>query len=102
VSSRANIIHSIFAGVQVLLTLLAIGFGAAAYRNWFRFYSIGTLLTLLVAGAVTFWLAAVQGSIAPPQWFGLIERINVYGAFFWYLVLAIILLRAEKEPTGKH
>ena len=49
VSSLANTMHSIFAGVQVLFTLLSIGFGAAAYRNWFRFYSIGTILTLLIS-----------------------------------------------------
>jgi len=102
VSSLANTMHSIFAGVQVLLTLLAIGFGAVAYRNWFRFYSIGTILTLLVAGVVAFWLAAAQGGIAPPQWFGLIERINVYGYLLWMAVLAIVLLHPEKGPTGRH
>ena len=102
VSSTANTIHSIFAGIQVLLTLLSIGFGAAAYRNWFRFYSIGTLLTLLIAGVVAFWMAAAQGGIAAPQWFGLIERINVYGYDLWMAVLVIVLLRAENEPTRKH
>jgi len=101
VSSTANTIHSIFAGVQVLFTLLAIGCGAVAFRNWFRFYSIGTILTLLVAGVVGFGLAATVGGIAPPQWFGLIERINVYGYLLWVLVLAVVLLRAEKGPSGK-
>jgi len=99
VSSLANTMHSIFAGVEVLFTLLSIGFGAAAYRNWFRFYSIGTILTLLIAGVVAFWLAATG---QPTQWFGLIERINVYGYELWMAVLAIILLRAKKGPTGKH
>ena len=98
VSSIANTMHSIFAGIQVLLTLLAIGFGAAAYRNWFRFYSIGTILTLLVAGVVGFGLAAAQGGIAPPPWFGVIERINVYGYLLWVVVLSIILLSEEKRP----
>jgi len=102
VSSLANTIHSIFAGVQVLSTLLAIGFGAVAYRNWFRFYSIGTILTLLAAGVVGFGLAAAQGGIAPPQWFGVIERINVYGYLLWVAVLAVVLLRMEKGPTGRH
>ncbi len=96
-SSFANTTHSIFAGIQVVLTLLAIGFGAAAYRNWFRLYSIGTILTLLIAGVVAFWMAAAQGGIAAPQWFGLIERINVYGYDLWTAVLSIVLLQAEKE-----
>ncbi|MFB0517655.1 MAG: DUF998 domain-containing protein [Acidobacteriota bacterium] len=94
VSSLANTIHSIFAGVQVLFILLAIGFGAVAYRNWFRFYSIGTILTLLVAGVAGFCLAAAG---QPTPWFGVIERINVYGYLLWVAVLAIVLLRAEKE-----
>jgi len=102
VSSFANTVHSVFAGVQVVSTLLAIGFGAIAYRNWFRFYSIGTILTLLVAGVVGFWLAAAQGGITPPHWFGVIERINVYGYLQWVAVLAIVLLRPEKGSSGNH
>jgi len=96
VSSLANTMHSIFAGVQVLLTLLAIGFGAVAYRNWFRFYSIGTILTLLAAGVVGFGLAASGQHPLTPPWFGAIERINVYGYLLWVAVLAIVLLCAEK------
>jgi hypothetical protein len=87
-SSFTNTLHSIFAGVQVLLILLAIGFGATAFGNRFRFYSIGTILTLLVAGVVGFWLAATG---QPTQWFGVIERINVYGYLLWVAVLAIVL-----------
>ncbi len=99
VSSPANTIHSIFAGVQVLLVMLAIGFGAVAYRNWFRFYSIGTILTLLVAGAVGFWLASTEDTTS---WFGVIERINVYGYLLWVAVLSIVLLRAKSNTsTGK-
>ncbi len=98
-SSFANTIHSIFAGVQVLLILVTIGLGAVAYRNWFRFYSIGTILTLLAAGSVGFGLAATQGGMAPPQWFGVIERINVYGYLQWVAVLAIVLLREQKRST---
>jgi hypothetical protein len=92
--------HSILAGVTVLLILLAMGFGAIAYGKRFRLYSIGTLLTLLVLGAVLGFVGgaqiAAQGFIAPPQWFGVIERITVYGFLLWVLVLAIVLLRAEK------
>ncbi len=94
VSSFANTMHSIFAGIQVILTFLAIGFGAVAYRNWFRFYSIGTILTLLVAGFGSFWLAA---SGQPTSWFGVIERINVYGYLLWVSVLSVVLLREEKK-----
>jgi len=95
-SSPTNTMHSIFAGVTVLFILVEIGLGAVVYRNWFRFYSIGTILTLLVTGVVAFWLAAVG---QPTLWFGVFERINVYGYMLWVAVLAIVLLRAEKGPT---
>jgi hypothetical protein len=95
VDSFANTMHSIFAGIQVTLILVTIGFGAVACRNWFRFYSIGTILILLGAGMVSFWLAS-SNPLAPPL-FGLIERINVYGYLLWVGVLAGVLLRAEKR-----
>jgi sulfite exporter TauE/SafE len=99
-SSFANIIHSVFAGVQVLLVLLAIGSGGVAYRNWFRFYSIGTILALFTAGVVSFWLAASSNSPLAPPWFGVIERINVYGFLLWIVVLAIVLLRTDSTVSS--
>ena len=87
--------HVTLAGVGVIFVLLALGFGATTYRNWFRFYSIGTILTLLVAGVVMFGLAASGQHPLTPPWFGVIERINVYGYLLWILVLAVILLHAE-------
>jgi len=97
-----DIIHGILAGVHVLLILLAMGFGAIVCGKRFRLYSIGTLLTLLVVGAVLGLMGGAQitqqGSIAPPQSFGVSERIAVYGSMLWVVVLAIVLLRAEKRP----
>ncbi len=94
-----DIMHGILAGVHVLLFLLAMGFGATAYGKRFRLYSIGTLLTLIVLGAVSGFMAGaqitVQGFTTPPQWFGAIERITIYGSTLWVVVLAIVLLRAR-------
>ena len=95
--------HSALAGVTVLIILLGMGFGAAAHGRRFRLYSIGTLLTLLVLGAVLRFMSgsqlATQGVVAPPRWFGLIERIDIYGFLLWIVVLAIVLLR-ERDVTG--
>jgi hypothetical protein len=95
VDSPANTKHSIFAGVQVILILLAMGFGATADGMWFRLYTSVTILIALTVGIVAFWLAAAE---QPTTWFGLIERINVYGYLLWVAVLAIVLLRAEERP----
>jgi len=95
-----NTMHSIIAGMSGLLFLLAMGFGAIACGKRFRLYSIGTLLTLVVVGAVSGFMAGANitahGFTAPPQWFGLIERMDIYGSMLWVAVLAIVLLRAEK------
>ncbi len=94
--------HVTIAGVGVILVLLALGFGAAAYRNWFRFYSIGTILVVLVSGIVAFSYASQVAANMPTPWLGLAERISSHVWELWVVVLAIVLLRAEKEPTGKH
>ena len=86
--------HVAITAVLVLLILLAIGFGAAAHRRWFRSYSIATLVILAVSGT----LSGLQGpriaAQQPTPWIGITERINVYGYLLWGVVLAIVLLRA--------
>jgi hypothetical protein len=89
--------HWAIAGVVVLLILVLIALGAIAYRRkWFRLYSIGTLVTLVVVGM---WSIFVGGAgIAaeqPTPFFGLMERITVYGYLAWVAALAIVLMREE-------
>ncbi|MDH5439350.1 MAG: DUF998 domain-containing protein [Candidatus Bathyarchaeota archaeon] len=97
-----NIMHSIIAGFSGFLFLLSMGFGASACGKRFRLYSIGTLLTLILIGAVSVFMSGADitqhGFNEPPQWFGLIERIDIYGSMLWTALLAIVLLRAKKEP----
>ena len=56
-ASLTDTMHVLLTIVLVLLILLFIGFGATAAGRCFRLYSIGTILTLLVFGA----LAGIQG-----------------------------------------
>jgi hypothetical protein len=88
--------HIIITSVIVLLTLLAIGFGAAARGKWFRLYSIGTILTLIVFGV----LAGLDGpriaAQLPTPWLGIKERVNVYSSMLWVLVFAIALLQGRR------
>jgi len=89
--------HIVLAMVTVLLMLLAIGFGAAAFGKRFRLYSIGTILVLLVFGA----LAGLDGpriaANLPTPWVGVWERINIGVFLLWVVVLAVALLRAQVE-----
>jgi hypothetical protein len=45
--------HIVFSVVTVLLMLLAIAFGAAAFGKRFRLYSIATIVILAAFGALT-------------------------------------------------
>ncbi|GAA1020984.1 hypothetical protein Aple_092850 [Acrocarpospora pleiomorpha] len=85
--------HAILTAVLVLFILLAIGFGAGAFGPGFRLYSLVTLVTLIVFGA----LAGMEGSRLaanePTPWLGVFERINIGGYLLWLLVLAVALLR---------
>lgn len=89
--------HNTFAGVQTLFILSSIGLGTIAYGKRFGYYSSGTLVTLIACGTLTF---AIAGQFVPQQlgnWFGLLERITVYGYMIWVIVLAIVLLREERR-----
>lgn len=89
--------HITFAMVTVLLMLLAIGFGAAAFGKRFRLYSIATILILLVFGALTGLDAPRIAANLPTPWVGVWERINILGFLLWVVVLAITLLRAQSD-----
>jgi Protein of unknown function (DUF998) len=93
--SFTDTMHILLTIVLVLLIFLFVGFGATAAGKWFHRYSIGTILTLLIFGA----LAGMQGpriaANLPTPWLGIAERINVYSAMLWVLVLAVVLLRKE-------
>ena len=91
--------HWVIAGVVVLLILGMIALGAIAYRRrWFRLYSIGTLVTLLVVGMWSIFVGGAQiATEQPTPFFGLMERITVYGYLAWVAVLAIVPLREETD-----
>ncbi len=96
VSAFTNTMHIILTVVTVFSWMLILGFGANAFGKRFRLYSIGTLLTVLVFGALTGLQAPALAAGQPTPWLGLTERINIYSFMLWVVVLAIVLLRAEK------
>jgi hypothetical protein len=89
--------HGILTFVGVLFILIAIGFGSTANGKWFRLYSIGTILILILFGALAGMTAPRIAAGLPTPWVGIYERINVYGYMLWVMLLTVILLRAEKS-----
>jgi len=91
--------HIVFAMVTVLLMVLAMGFGAAAFGKRFRRYSIATIVTLLLCGALTSLDAPRLQANLPTPWMGVWERINIAVFLLWIVVLATALLRAPHVAT---
>jgi hypothetical protein len=97
-ATSSDTMHIVLTVVTVLSWLLILGFGAISFGKRLRLYSIGTLLTVLVFGALTGFIAGTTQSAVTQSapWLGITERINIYSFMLWVVVLAITLLRAEK------
>jgi hypothetical protein len=102
-STLSDTMHLVLGGVTVLLMLLGIGFGAAAFGKRFRLYSIASLLILVAFGALTFLDAPRIAANLPTPWVGVWERINIGVFLLWVVVLAITLLRVRdiEVRTGR-
>ena len=66
-------------------------------RKAIRIYSITTLLTVLICGALTGPQAANLAIGQPTPWLGLTERTNIYSFMLWVVMLAITLFRARED-----
>lgn len=80
---------------MVVLILLFIGFGSGASGKGFRFYSIGTILTIVLFGGLAGAVAGQMAAGAATPGFGILERVNIYGEMLWALMLAVTLLRGR-------
>jgi len=95
-STFGNTMNTIVIGISVVFLLLAIGFGAAAFRNWFRYLSIGVFLIFLVGDVwatrhTPFALGGQRGPLVGVQ-----ERTMLFSYLLWVVALAIVLMRAKK------
>ena len=84
--------HGTLSLVWSLLVFVAVVLSAVAYRGWFRFYSLGTLLVLIGFGtASSIAIKGLEENFTP--WAGGFERINAYAFFAWLVVLAVTVMR---------
>jgi hypothetical protein len=82
--------------VMSLCLVLAMGFGATLVGKRFRHYSYGTILTVLVFGALTSLQADRIETNERTPWAGIEERVSIYATMLWLAVLAIAFLLAER------
>jgi hypothetical protein len=85
--------------VMSCFTLLAIGFAASLLSRRFRWYSYGTIVTLVVFGLLTSLSIPAMADGRPTPWTGVVERVSIYAQMLWTAVLAVSLWRAG-EPAG--
>jgi hypothetical protein len=96
----SDTMHIVLASVTVVLMLLAIAFGAAAFGRRFRLYSIVSLLILAACGTLTFLDAPGIAANLPTPWIGVWERINIGVFLLWVIVLAAMLLRVRNTTAS--
>jgi hypothetical protein len=88
-TSSASTIHVVLMATGVLCFLLAMGLAGAAYTNWFRYYSFGTLLAYLVLTIVRFLVPSPTSAGLPVATVGAQERTMVLGFLLWIVALTI-------------
>jgi hypothetical membrane protein len=89
-------LHILLTAVLVLFLLLATGVGGFAFASRFRWYSLATIATSLIAGAFTTRFPARMEAGLPTPGFGILERIDVYASLLWVAVLGVVLLRRRE------
>ena len=89
--------HLLSGALGALLVIIAIGVAALAFRTRFRYYSLATIVVMVLFAA---WgmkdAGRIEAGLATP-WVGVIERVSFYSWHVWFLVLAFAVRR--KEPT---
>ncbi len=94
--------HGILTLAGNLFMLLALVSVATAFGTRFRLYSIATILLLVVGGALAGLDIPKIAANLPTPWVGVTERVNIYAYMLWVTVLAVVLLRAQRERvTGR-
>ena len=100
-TTLTDTMHALLTGVGVFLCMFpAIGLAATAFGKHFRFYSTGTMLIFIVFGIVSFLDAPQLAANLPTPWLGVWERVNIFGYLIWIVVLAITLLKKEKQEDS--
>lgn len=95
VGSFTDTMHLVMAGLTVLIITLLITAGAFAYSKAFRFYSIITIIIMLVFGSLVSIQAPNIATHLPTPGMGILERISVYSSMIWVGVLSASLLNLE-------
>ncbi|MDN3689473.1 DUF998 domain-containing protein [Cyclobacterium jeungdonense] len=81
--------------------LVSLILGAVYFKNWFRYYSIATILLLMIMVVFAVPKALLVYDNQPTPGLGIMERASQYGHQLWHAILAIVLLdrRVDFDTT---
>lgn len=85
----SDTLHIALGAVTEVIYLLALGFAANAFGKAFRWYSLVTVVVLMVFGTLTFLDAPLVGRNEPTPFIGVWERINIGVFLLWMIVLSL-------------
>lgn len=86
--------------LSVVFYVLAMVFGAAAFRSWFRVLSIMIPATYIVLAVVRFAMASKSANGNTDILIGAQERTMAYSFLLWVFALAIYLLVQLTKGAG--
>ena len=92
--------HGILAINPFVLASLVLG--AIYFKNWFRYYSIATILLLIITAMLAFSSATLVFKNQPTPGLGTTERVSQYSHQLWHMVLAIVLLYRQRSEKVKY
>lgn len=98
--SLTDAMHIALGMVTIILMILIMSYGAAAFGRRFRVYSIVSIVIYIVFGALTGIDSPRIAENLPTPWIGVWERIIIGDFLLWVVVLAILLLQADL-PTDE-
>lgn len=87
--------HLVLGGGSLAFITAFIGYGAFAFGERFRAYSLTTMVTVFAAGVATFLYVPRMAVGDATPWLGLVERVMIYGYLLWVAVLAAALIRDD-------
>ncbi len=93
----ADVIHIVIGTVTGVIYLASLLFGAGAFGKPFRVYTFATLAAFLISGTLMGLDGPKVGKNLPTPWIGVSERIMIGVLLLWMVVLAIAILRGERE-----
>jgi len=88
--------HIVYASITVLLMMLMMGFGAAAFGKRFRIFTIVSMIVLVLFGALTGMESPNIPVNGPTPMIGIWERINIGVFMIWIMALAVVLLKKDQ------